>query len=83
MDQGGRPGAGPFASKARKWRAVKGAPGVEKPPELSRAELLHALLREYPGYTLSTLLREDAHALLQMRALIDPDLGNAEDDDGR
>lgn len=37
-----------------------------------------ALLRIYPGYTLSSLLAEDAHDLFQMRALLDPDLGKAD-----
>lgn len=37
------------------------------------------LLKEYPGYTLSTLLAEDAHELLLMRSLLDPDLGKADD----
>jgi hypothetical protein len=37
-------------------------------------------LKEFPGYTLGSLLQEDAHALLQMRALLDPDLGKAEPD---
>jgi len=38
------------------------------------------LLRRYPGYTLSTLLEEDAHELMQLLALLDPDLGKADDD---
>ena len=36
------------------------------------------LLATYPGYTLSTLLAEDAE-LLRLMALLDPDLGKAED----
>jgi len=39
--------------------------------------LTHDLLTTYPGYTLRTLRDEDAYELLQMRALIDPDLGKA------
>jgi len=42
--------------------------------------LLDTLLRRYPGYTLSTLLAEDAHGLMQMMALLHPDLGNAPDE---
>ncbi|HLC29011.1 MAG TPA: hypothetical protein VJL07_06150 [Dehalococcoidia bacterium] len=45
---------------------------------MERAETLHALLTIYPGYTLSTLLAEDAE-LLRLMALLDPDLGKAED----
>lgn len=47
---------------------------------MSRAELLHALLQKYPGYTLSTLLAEDAHELLMLEELLDPNLGNAPED---
>ena len=32
----------------------------------------------YPGYTLSTLLAEDAHELFMLRGLLDPDLGKAD-----
>jgi hypothetical protein len=38
------------------------------------------MLTRYRGYTLSSLLAEDAHALMQMRDLLDPDLGKAEPD---
>jgi len=66
--------APPFAARVFRYRAV----GVDKPAELERAELLHMLLTTYPGYTLSTLLAEDAE-LLRLMALLDPDLGKAED----
>lgn len=42
------------------------------------AETLDALLRRYPGYTLSSLLAEDV-ALLRLIATLDPDLGKATD----
>lgn len=32
--------------------------------------MLDALLQRYPGYTLRTLLQEDAHELLQMLAVL-------------
>jgi hypothetical protein len=47
---------------------------------LTRARWLDSVLRRYPGYTLSTLLSEDAHGLMQMLGLLDPDLGKADDD---
>lgn len=34
-------------------------------------------MRQFPGYTLSSLMAEDAHALRTLRALLDPDLGRA------
>ena len=83
MVAGGRRGARPFAGDVFRWRAVPGgidhATGlpVRKPPALSRAEQLHRLLKEYPGYTLRTLLEEDAHELLMLVNLLNPDLGTA------
>lgn len=41
--------------------------------------MLDSILRMYPGYTLGTLLAEDAHELMTMRDLIDPDCGKADD----
>ena len=41
-----------------------------KPSVLARAELLDGILRVYPGYTLQTLLDEDAHELLRLRRII-------------
>lgn len=38
---------------------------------------MDSILRRYPGYTLSTLLAEDAHELMLLRELLDPDLGKA------
>jgi hypothetical protein len=35
------------------------------------------VLRRYPGYTIRTLLDEDAHELLTLRAILDPDFGKA------
>lgn len=74
MGDGGPRSAPPFAAAAFRYRAV----GVGKPVALDRAEMYDALLRIYPGYTLSSLLAEDAHDLFQMRALLDPDLGKAD-----
>ena len=50
---------------------------IEEPPELRRARILDEILRRYPGYTLSSLLAEDAYTLMQHLALIRPDLGKA------
>ena len=36
------------------------------------------VLRRWPGYTLSSLLAEDAHLLMQTLDLLDPDLGKAD-----
>lgn len=38
---------------------------------------LDYVLRRYPGYTLGTLLAEDAHELKMLIALTNPDLGKA------
>jgi hypothetical protein len=46
---------------------------VTKPPELIRAEDIDHILHRYPGYTLSTLLREDAGELLGLLALVHED----------
>ena len=43
------------------------------------AETIDYLLRTYPGYTLATLLAEDV-ALLRLMAILDPDIGKADDD---
>lgn len=40
------------------------------------------MLTTFPGYTLSSLLDEDAYELMQLRALLDPDIGKAKDDVG-
>ena len=83
MVAGGRRGAGPFAGDVFRWRAVPGgidhATGrpIRKPGALARAEQLDHLLRSYPGYTLRTLLEEDAHELLMLVNLLNPDLGTA------
>jgi hypothetical protein len=45
---------------------------------LARAEWERFVLTTYPGYTLATLRSEDAHALMQHFALLDPDIGKAE-----
>lgn len=42
---------------------------------MERAEFLDYVLRRYPGYTLRTLLAEDAHELKMLIALTDPKLG--------
>jgi hypothetical protein len=44
------------------------------------AQFVDDVLRTYPGYTLSTLLDEDAHALFALRALVSPKLGEADPD---
>lgn len=38
-------------------------------------------MRAY-GYTLSEVMAEDAHALFQHLALLDPDVGKAQESDG-
>lgn len=43
------------------------------------AEFVHEVLTTYPGYTLSTLLAEDAGDLFLLRSLLNPDLGKATD----
>ena len=68
----------PFSEAVAKWRHVKGAPGVTKPPELSQAELLDAICRRWPAYTMSAALAEDAGLLLQTVGL----LALMKDDDG-
>ncbi len=40
---------------------------------------MDSVLRRWPGYTLGSLLAEDARLLLQTIALLDEDLGKAED----
>ena len=45
--------------------------------ERARDERVDGLLQRYPGYTLSTLLAEDAFALMQHVAILDPDIGKA------
>lgn len=40
-------------------------------------------MRRYPGYTLSTVLAEDAHDLYQHMALLDPDIGKVTDGERR
>jgi hypothetical protein len=37
------------------------------------------VMRRYPGYTLSTLMAEDMHALSQHLALLDENLGKVTD----
>jgi hypothetical protein len=58
-------GARPFGAELARWRAVPG--GVDSdghplraPGELTRAQTLLGILRQFPGYTLRTLLAEDA-----------------------
>ena len=75
MDEGGGLRAAPFASQVFRWRAV----GGDKPFGLTEAETIDGILGRYSGYTLTTLLAEDAHGLLQIRALLDDDLGKADD----
>lgn len=37
-------------------------------------------MRQFPGsYTVDSLLRADAHELLELRALLDPELGKVRD----
>ena len=81
---GGRPqGTGPFAGRVFRYRAAPGALDrttgrrLSPPIELAVAQTLDSILTRYPGYTLRTLLEEDAHDLLMMRNLLDPDLGKA------
>lgn len=50
-----------------------------KPAALDAAELVDDVLAHWPGYTRDTLMREDAHWLLQTRGLLDPDCGKADD----
>ena len=78
MDPRGGGTARPFAAAVFKWRAVAGAAGVEKPPELTYAEVADEILRRWPGYTLSSLYAEDAHELFLTRALLDESLGAEE-----
>ena len=83
MGGGSAAGAGPFASRVFRYRAAPGALDrttgrrLAPPVELAVAQTLDSILKEYPGYTLRTLLEEDAHELLMMRRLLDPDLGKA------
>lgn len=44
---------------------------------MTRARSLDEFLRSHPGYTLSSLLAEDAHELLGLRELTDEHLGEA------
>jgi hypothetical protein len=78
LDGWGPRRAPPFAASVFRFNSV-GRAGLTKPPELARAQTLDAILRRYPGYTLTTLLAEDARELMQMMALLDPDLGKADD----
>ena len=70
-DRGGPPRAPPFAADVFRWRAVGGL----KPSELDRAEWLDLILRTYPGYTLFSLLAEDAHEVMVMLDLLSDDCG--------
>jgi hypothetical protein len=72
--------ASPFVSAVWRHRQIGEAAGEDAPVELFYAQLYDALLRIYPGYTLTTLKAEDAHELLTMRALLHPDLGKATDE---
>lgn len=40
---------------------------------------MDSVLRRWPGYTLSTLMDEDAQLLHQTLGLLDPDLGKADE----
>ena len=83
LDPGHAGGAAPFAGRVFRYRAAPGAVDrdtgrrVGPPPDLVKAQTLDYILTRYPGYTLRTLLEEDAHELLMMLNLLDPDLGKA------
>ena len=76
MDQRGARRAPPFAAAVFRWRTVGGPD--DKPVELARAQFHDAVLKRYPGYTLSSLRAEDAHSIHQLIGLMDDDLGKAE-----
>ena len=80
LDRWGPRRAPPFAAAVFRWRAVGGAAGIRKPIELSHAEFVDHVLTRWPGYTIESLMREDAYVLMQMLDLLSPDLGKAEDD---
>jgi hypothetical protein len=79
VDHGGADRPAPFAGEVFRWRAVPEGP---KPAALAEAEFRDAILTRYPGYTLGSLLREDAHLLHQHFGLLDPHLGEAREPDG-
>lgn len=78
-------GAVPFAGRVFRFHAVNGGRDprtgerVGPPPQFIRAHTLDTILKEYPGYTLRTLLEEDAYELLQIQAILDPDVGKVRD----
>ena len=73
--EGGRR-CSPFAAAVFKHRTVPSA--VEPPEELVRAQLIDSVLQRWPGYTIRTLMEEDAHELYQTLTLLNPDLGKAD-----
>jgi hypothetical protein len=50
------------------------------PTAVAWARVLDEILRTYPGYTLASVLDEDAHALFALRGLVNPNLGEADPD---
>ena len=62
----------PFAAALEQWAATGCAVGPDgtdtgKPVELIEAEAICGLLREFPGYTYSSLMNEDAAFLRHVK----------------